>query len=171
MELVPREFVVLDELTEFISKTLLSDLTEIISLGYPTNSCSSQGQPRYVCESGEYVSREEDFISSALNPLYQEIFKNKTKFSGVREFGLDNSLLLEKLLDGVLFRPFSVMVETTKIFVYGLGVSNKTCNNVQRFAKSISDAIDANKKGLEGKCRILSIVADNFTLEELRKSN
>ncbi|CAH1768471.1 3928_t:CDS:1, partial [Entrophospora sp. SA101] len=60
----------------------------------------SQGQPRYVCESGEYVSREEDFISSALNPLYQEIFKNKTKFSGVHEFGLDNSLLLEKLLDG-----------------------------------------------------------------------
>ncbi|CAJ0862113.1 2688_t:CDS:2, partial [Entrophospora sp. SA101] len=47
----------------------------------------------------------------------------------------------------------------------------ETCNNAQRFAKSISDAIDANKKGLEGKCRILSIVADNFTLEELRKSN
>jgi hypothetical protein len=47
----------------------------------------------------------------------------------------------------------------------------ETCNNAQRFAKSISDAIDANKKGLEGKRRILSIVADNFTLEELRKSN
>ncbi|CAJ0644091.1 1261_t:CDS:2 [Entrophospora sp. SA101] len=47
----------------------------------------------------------------------------------------------------------------------------ETCNNAQQFAKSISDAIDANKKGLEGKRRILSIVADNFTLEELRKSN
>lgn len=44
-----------------------------------------------------------------------------------------------------------------------------TCNNVQRLSKSIVDAIDANKKGVDGKCRILSIVADNFTLGELKK--
>jgi hypothetical protein len=33
----------------------------------------------------------------------------------------------------------------------------------------MADAMDANKKGLDGKCRILSIVADNFTSEELNK--
>src|SRR6185369_2432249 len=52
------------------------------------------------------------------------VFKTKTKYSGVSEFGLDNPLMLEKLLDGVLFRPFSVMVEKYKIFIYGLGVSD-----------------------------------------------
>ncbi|CAH1769134.1 12167_t:CDS:2, partial [Entrophospora sp. SA101] len=57
-----------------------------VGMSIVTKLNGSQGQPRYVCESGEYVSREEDFTSSALNPLYQEIFKNKTKFSGVREF-------------------------------------------------------------------------------------
>ncbi|CAJ0644683.1 12733_t:CDS:2 [Entrophospora sp. SA101] len=100
----------------------------------------NQGQPRYVCESGEYVNKEEDFISSVLNPLYQENFKNKTKFSGVREFGLDNSLLLEKLLDGVLFRPFSVMVEMIKIFVYGLGVSNRSyySKKIDRSSKKLT---------------------------------
>ncbi|CAJ0645786.1 5929_t:CDS:2 [Entrophospora sp. SA101] len=43
------------------------------------------------------------------------------------------------------------------------------CNNAQRLSKSMADAMDANKKGLDGKCRILSIVADNFTSEELNK--
>ncbi|CAJ0843966.1 2348_t:CDS:10 [Entrophospora sp. SA101] len=84
----------------------------------------SEGQPGYICESGEYIGEEKDHISNALNTLYQKIFKKKTKYSGVNEFGLDNLLILEKLLDGVLFRPFSVMVEKYKIFIYGLGVSD-----------------------------------------------
>lgn len=84
----------------------------------------NEGQPKYICESGEYISEEKDHISSALNTLYQRIFKTKTKYSGVSEFGLDNPLILKKLLDGILFRPFSVMVEKYKIFIYGLGVSD-----------------------------------------------
>ena len=43
------------------------------------------------------------------------------------------------------------------------------CNNAQCLSRSMTDAMDANKKGLDGKCRILSIVADNFTAEELNK--
>ncbi|CAH1770319.1 6193_t:CDS:2, partial [Entrophospora sp. SA101] len=59
---------------------------------------NSKGQPGYICESGEYIGEEKDHIN--------------------------NLLILEKLLDDVLFRPFSVMVEKYKIFIYGLGVSD-----------------------------------------------
>jgi len=54
----------------------------------------------------------------------KKFFKKKPNILEWSEFGLDNLLILEKLLDGILFRPFSVMVEKYKIFIYGLGVSD-----------------------------------------------
>lgn len=47
------------------------------------------------------------------------------------------------------------------------GCKFESCVISQRLATSIIDSINANKKGVDGKRRILSIVADNFSHEEL----
>jgi hypothetical protein len=43
----------------------------------------------------------------------------------------------------------------------------ESCIISQRLAACIVDSINANKKGVDGKRRVLSIVADNFSHEEL----
>lgn len=43
----------------------------------------------------------------------------------------------------------------------------ESCVTSKHLATCIMDSINANKKGVDGKRRILSIVADNFSHEEL----
>ena len=42
----------------------------------------------------------------------------------------------------------------------------ESCVTSKHLANCIIDSINANKKGVDGKRRILSIVADNFSHEE-----
>ncbi|CAG8628909.1 247_t:CDS:2, partial [Diversispora eburnea] len=47
--------------------------------------------------------------------------------------------------------------------------SSKSCNDLtERLASCLIESYEANKKGVEGKRRILSIVADKFSLQELK---
>lgn len=45
------------------------------------------------------------------------------------------------------------------------------CAQVKKLATTINKAIDNNKKGINGKRRILSIVAEDYSLEQLKVLN
>ncbi|CAG8461756.1 5467_t:CDS:2, partial [Funneliformis caledonium] len=82
--------------------------------------------PGYLCQANDKSSDIEETTSAALTNLYQQIFSTKTKFSGLREFGLDNqSIILEHLLEGVNFRPFFVYFDKFQIFVYNIESSSQ----------------------------------------------
>ena len=42
-------------------------------------------------------------------------------------------------------------------------------NESEIFWKSLQNALKANKKGIDGRVRILSIIANNFTYEKLKE--
>lgn len=46
-----------------------------------------------------------------------------------------------------------------------------SCEQTKKLATTIAKAIDNNKKGANGKRRILSIVAENYSLEQLKMLN
>lgn len=81
--------------------------------------------PGYFCQANGLSSEIEETTSAALTNLYQKIFLTKTKFSGPREFGLNNQLILENLLEGVYFRPFFIYLDKFQIFVYNIERSNQ----------------------------------------------
>ena len=90
--------------------------------GNKNNACL----PGYLCQANGKSSDIEETTSAALTNLYQQIFSTKTKFSGPREFGLDNqSIILEHLLEGVNFRPFFVYFDKFQIFVYNIESSSQ----------------------------------------------
>jgi hypothetical protein len=51
-----------------------------------------------------------------------------------------------------------------------LCVSN-SCEQTKKLATTITKAIDNNKKGVNGKRRILSIIAEDYSLEQLKTLN
>ncbi|RHZ88404.1 hypothetical protein Glove_23g270 [Diversispora epigaea] len=77
-------------------------------------------QPGYCCQAGIFSSNVEESCSAALTSIYQRIFQTKTKFSGPQELGFDDDSIVNQLLEGVLFRPFYILVDKFRIFIYSL---------------------------------------------------
>jgi UDP-galactopyranose mutase len=79
------------------------------------------GSPGYVCQSKQLSTDVENSPSQAICKLYQQIFKNFTRYSGNLMFGLKNEDITDQLLMNIPFRPFTIQINKFSIIIYGLG--------------------------------------------------
>ncbi|RHZ61185.1 hypothetical protein Glove_349g83 [Diversispora epigaea] len=97
--------------------------------------------------------------------------------SGITLFGLDNSIVQEKLEQArrvIEFWTRSPNPESNKAVInmlYHNGflniMSKNTADSIEKFWNSFEHSLNLNKRGNNGKQRILSIIVDNFSYEEL----
>jgi hypothetical protein len=80
--------------------------------------------PGYLCDCGEFFTEEPSNSSTnAISTVYQKMFRNKTKFSGPQIMGFEKPAIYEKLLEGVLFRPYLVDLELVHVSVFEIAKS------------------------------------------------
>ncbi|RHZ44715.1 hypothetical protein Glove_712g4 [Diversispora epigaea] len=108
-------------------------------------------QPGYCCQAGTLSSSIEESCSTALTSLYQNIFQTKTKFSGPQELGFDDDSIVNQLLNGVLFRPFYIIVDKFRIFVYSLGKQDFASSFIYTHCKKRSLFVQTMEKSI---CKI-----------------
>ncbi|CAB4472706.1 unnamed protein product [Rhizophagus irregularis] len=78
-------------------------------------------QPGYICEGKGQSSGINTSASAAITSVYQSVFGSKMKYAGLSYLGIDQPETAQKLLEGVIFRPFVVEVENITVFVSCLG--------------------------------------------------
>ncbi len=84
-------------------------------------------QPGYFCTCGAFSTSEPSNSSSnAITTVYQQIFHTKTKFLKPMVMGFEKPDIYEKLLEGVLFRPYFINLELIRIFVFGIAKSKNS---------------------------------------------
>ncbi|CAB4492800.1 unnamed protein product [Rhizophagus irregularis] len=106
--------------------------------------------------------------SNAISSVYLQIFENGTRFSGPLVLGWQDEDIIHKLLGDVLFVPISIIIESLKIFIYGIGISSQVdwLNAGSRYKSSLIYKFNGNKQAIyvskieEDKC-ILEIYQDN----------
>lgn len=78
-------------------------------------------QPGYLCICESFSTTEpSNSNTNVISTVYQQMFRTKTRFSGPMIMGFDKPAIYEKLLDGVLFRPYFINLELIHIFVFGI---------------------------------------------------
>jgi hypothetical protein len=81
-------------------------------------------RPGYICTCESFYTTEPSNSSTnAISTVYQQLFRTKTKFSGPMIMGFDKPAICEKLLEGVLFRPYFINLELIRVFVFGIARS------------------------------------------------
>jgi hypothetical protein len=80
-------------------------------------------KPGYICES-DVASKVCLSASEAVNKTYNNLFNNKTRYSGLSVLGFDNENITQELLSDVLFCPFKITVDKLPILIIKLGDSN-----------------------------------------------
>ena len=81
-------------------------------------------RPGYICTCESFYTTEPSNSSTkAISTVYQQMFRTKTKFSGPMIMGFDKPAIYEKLLEGVLFRPYFINLEQIRVFVFGIARS------------------------------------------------
>ncbi|RIA79191.1 hypothetical protein C1645_841306 [Glomus cerebriforme] len=81
-------------------------------------------QPGYICEAGDLKSTVFNNPSATVIILYQQLFKNGTKFSGPLIMSHDKIEIREQLLRNVNFHPFCCFIGKFWLFVYGISISS-----------------------------------------------
>ncbi|UZO17067.1 uncharacterized protein OCT59_008429 [Rhizophagus irregularis] len=124
--------------------------------------------PGYLCQSDTYISQIENDPSKAISTVYAQIFENGTRFSGPLVLGWQDEDIIHQLLKDVLFVPILILVDSLKIFVYGIGISSQAnwLNAGPGYKSSFMYKFKSNKQAIyvskikEDKC-ILEIYQDN----------
>ncbi|CAG8816432.1 10062_t:CDS:1, partial [Gigaspora rosea] len=80
-------------------------------------------KPGYVCES-DIAAKIYLSASEAINKTYNNLFNNKTRYSGPSVLGFDDENIIQELLSDVLFYPFKITVDKLSILIIELGYSN-----------------------------------------------
>jgi hypothetical protein len=78
--------------------------------------------PGYVCQCND-TARVANDPTNAISEVYYEIFKTKTRYSGLLVMGWNDENIINELNEDVLFTPRSFSLDKIKIFVYGVGYS------------------------------------------------
>ncbi|CAB4384438.1 unnamed protein product [Rhizophagus irregularis] len=86
-------------------------------------SAEDNMKPGYVCES-DVAAKIYLSASEAVNKTYNNLFNNKTRYSGPSVLGFDNENITKELLSDVLFCPFKITVDKLSILIINLGNSN-----------------------------------------------
>ncbi|CAB4382380.1 unnamed protein product [Rhizophagus irregularis] len=124
--------------------------------------------PEYLCQSDTYISQIENDPSKAISTVYAQIFENGMRFSGPLVLGWQDEDIIHQLLKDVLFVPILILVDSLKIFVYGIGISSQAnwLNAGPGYKSSFMYKFNSNKQAIyvskieEDKC-ILEIYQDN----------
>ncbi|CAB4387364.1 unnamed protein product [Rhizophagus irregularis] len=87
-------------------------------------------KPGYVCES-DVAAKIYLSASEAVNKTYNNLFNNKTRYSGPSVLGFDNENITKELLSDVLFCPFKITVDKLSILIINLGNSNGNMSGYQ----------------------------------------
>ncbi len=124
--------------------------------------------PGYLCQSDAYISQIENDPSKAISSVYTRIFENGTRFSGPLVLGWQDEDIIHQLLRDVLFVPSSIIIDSLKIFIYGIGISSQInwLNAGPGYKSSFMHKFNGNKQAIyvskieEDKC-ILEIYQDN----------
>jgi hypothetical protein len=80
-------------------------------------------KPGYICES-DVATKVYLTASEAINKTYNNLFNNKTRYSGPSVLGFDNENITKELLSDVLFCSFKITVDKLSILIINLGNSN-----------------------------------------------
>ncbi|RHZ68621.1 hypothetical protein Glove_294g79 [Diversispora epigaea] len=80
----------------------------------------------YITIQCETFSNIASSPSAAISNVYEKIFHNKTRYSGLLVMGWTNEDIIKKLSKSIDFIPISVMVGTYKVFLYSVGSSDYT---------------------------------------------
>ncbi|RHZ58339.1 hypothetical protein Glove_374g51 [Diversispora epigaea] len=147
-------------------------------------------QPGFICTCKEKSTE----IMAAINNLYQEIFGRKTEYSGPIIMGFYNnnilgrqSIILQQIKNNVCTLE---IYQESKIIWKKTGINKKfegndlfgiTYSVIQSILQQspndlrictpndVEFALKNNKRGIDGKIRVLSIIADKFRYQDLRK--
>ena len=81
-------------------------------------------RPGYICTCESfYTTKLSNSSTNAISTVYQQLFRTKTKFLGPMIMGFDKPAICEKLLEGVLFRPYFIKLGSIRVFVFGIARS------------------------------------------------
>ena len=96
-------------------------------------------QPGYICEGKGYSSGVVESASNAITSVYRLAFgTSKTKYAGPSYLGLDQLETVQKLLEGIVFRPFIIELENISIFIGCLGKIVQSSNIIgQNYSASL----------------------------------
>lgn len=81
--------------------------------------------PKYYCQSGNFFVIETS-ATKAISKTYQDIFQNKTRYSGHIVMGWNNKNIIDVLSSNIDFYPFTCQLGEYEIFIYGLGLSTRS---------------------------------------------
>ena len=103
-------------------------------------------QPGYICEGSGQSSGINTSATAAITSVYQSIFKSKTKYARLSYLGLNQPEIAQKLLEGVTFYPFSIMLEKIIVFVNCLG---KITSNTNKVGHNYAASLFYKYKGIQ----------------------
>ena len=63
--------------------------------------------------------------TAAINNTYNQIFDNKTKYSGIAVMGFDNETIIHELVGDILFFPIFIHLDRCLIVVSQIGISSR----------------------------------------------
>ena len=95
-------------------------------------SIQNQNIPGFICEGEGVDSGVLSSSSNAINTAYKKVFgQSKTKYPGATLLGFHDSYIIQQILDGVGFRPFTICLHNN-IRIFIASISDK--NNGEGFA-------------------------------------
>ncbi|CAG8566404.1 45867_t:CDS:1 [Gigaspora margarita] len=71
------------------------------------------------------IDNIESSPSTAINICYQSTFKTKTEYSGLSVIGFDNEIIIQSLINDVVFFPIFIYIEKLTVVITNVGDLNK----------------------------------------------
>ncbi|CAG8606057.1 40541_t:CDS:2 [Gigaspora margarita] len=116
--------------------------------------------------------------SEAITSIYQQAFSTKTRLDGLLVMGYDDLEICEMLLSNIYFHPYTFTIGSLNLTIFRIDPTNDRAmlkqlykngylsttpenheNVTDQFWNAFQDALDNNVCGIDGKRRILSIIA------------
>ncbi|RIB18915.1 hypothetical protein C2G38_2036515 [Gigaspora rosea] len=86
--------------------------------------------PEYICKCGNIQSDICETATVAISSVYHQVFKTKTKFSGLEVLGFDKTIITDELLSDLPFRPYNFQLGILRIWIVKIGCSNEITTNL-----------------------------------------
>ncbi|RHZ72851.1 hypothetical protein Glove_236g61 [Diversispora epigaea] len=109
-------------------KLIIADVI-VPELHYGPYLCDCPLQPDYICEGSKQSSSIAESASAAITSVYQLVFGAPTKYAELSYLGLKQAETVQKLLEGVIFRPFIIEIENFFVFISWFDVKTKLNRN------------------------------------------
>ncbi|CAG8687826.1 3979_t:CDS:2, partial [Gigaspora rosea] len=134
--------------------------------------------PGYICKCGKVQSEICESATMAISMVYCNIFKTKAKFSGPEVLEFDKAIITTMLKyvgcsDVTPMKRINQSDKSSLSILYNLGFVIPTPSSsysTNTFWSSFHKSLNTNKCGTDGRRRVLSIIANDFNYEVIRKN-